>query len=98
MISKIKKAIALFLNKLFKFDFGISSQPGLQPIRVEAIKNPYKSGVMRNLSCICGSGKKLKRCCGLKDELTIDEYMILNEKAKNRALVLKQELEKHKRI
>lgn len=36
-------------------------------------KNPIASGKFRNDPCPCGSGKKIKKCHGVKDVLSKDE-------------------------
>jgi septal ring factor EnvC (AmiA/AmiB activator) len=36
------------------------------------ILNPLKKGKAKNLPCLCGSGKKVKRCCGQFDYMKKD--------------------------
>ena len=38
------------------------------------VSNPLHSGKIRNNLCICGSGKKVKKCCG-KDPIIRDPRM-----------------------
>lgn len=35
-------------------------------------RNPLRDGKLRNLKCLCGSGKKIKKCHG-RDSLSFDE-------------------------
>ena len=37
--------------------------------------NPLASGKFRNAPCVCGSGKKVKKCCGIN-------YVVSEEKRK----------------
>tara|TARA_R110000803_G_C11989469_1_gene321873 strand:+ start:19884 stop:20165 length:282 start_codon:yes stop_codon:yes gene_type:complete len=89
MLSKLKKAIALFINKLFSFNFGITSEPGLQPMTLQKVANPFRTGVLRNSSCMCGSGKKMKKCCGMDDYISVERFAQLNNRAKEVAEILK---------
>jgi hypothetical protein len=41
------------------------------------ISNPYYSGSIRNVPCICGSGKKTKKCHG-KDPFIMDPRLSFN--------------------
>lgn len=36
--------------------------------------NPLNKGSNRNMPCVCGSGKKVKKCHGIKTALTYTEY------------------------
>jgi uncharacterized protein YecA (UPF0149 family) len=35
--------------------------------------NPISNGKNRNKPCFCGSGKKIKKCHGEKDRISLDE-------------------------
>lgn len=36
--------------------------------------NPLSNGSNRNRPCVCGSGKKIKKCHGVKSSVTKDEF------------------------
>ena len=36
--------------------------------------NPLNKGSLRNIPCPCGSGKKVKKCHGIKTAVTYNEY------------------------
>jgi len=40
-------------------------------------RNPLKSGKLRNLPCICGSGKKMKKCCGNVEYIKNDKKILV---------------------
>lgn len=48
--------------------------------------NPISSGKFRNHPCHCGSGKKIKKCCGQKTAITMVELKNIEENVKKRNL------------
>lgn len=40
--------------------------------------NPISSGKYRNDPCPCGSGKKIKKCHGVKTDITLEERNEIN--------------------
>ena len=47
---------------------------GLSLIKPAKYKNPIAKGKYRNNPCVCGSGKKIKKCHGMKEVISKDEY------------------------
>ena len=55
-------------------------------------RNPLSGSDMRNKPCICGSGKKMKRCCGFKYAINKEEL----DKIKTMVQPLKNKMEEKK--
>jgi uncharacterized protein YajQ (UPF0234 family) len=51
--------------------------PDLLPKKL--YRNPLHAGALRNQGCICGSGKKIKRCHGQKYAILKDEAKEINQ-------------------
>lgn len=47
--------------------------------------NPLGAGEFRNKLCICGSGKKIKKCCGKENIVTVEQKKALENLAKAQA-------------
>ena len=58
--------------------------------------NTLSKGQYRNKPCICGSGKKAKRCHGMKSSITLQEAEELDEIIRKHNKALDDELEKMK--
>lgn len=68
---------------------------------IRGIANPLAKGINRNLPCVCGSGKKVKKCHGQELVITQEQYdWIMNaqanrEKEFNQALIDQIEAKKN---
>jgi len=58
-----------------------------EAIEQSLVRNPLTEGQYRNMKCPCGSGKKTKKCHGIKTAITKDEFKEIVEmgKAANKA-------------
>lgn len=63
---------------------------------VPAEYNPLIKGRVRNLPCICGSGKKIKSCCGTKRLVPKQYADFLNRMKITQDETLMKELAAHK--
>ncbi len=52
-------------------------------------RNPLAIGSIRNHPCICGSGKKIKKCHGIESSMTMDEAKVVSELIKKHNLMAK---------
>lgn len=58
-------------------------------------QNPLSRGKLRNDPCPCGSGKKIKKCHGVKHALSKDELADIHEMINNFNKRFKEALEKN---
>ena len=74
--------IKAYLTRIFwqikRFFYKSTAQVEVQPTMVE---NPLLKWP-RNFNCVCGSGKKFKKCClpGLNRQVTIKDAREINKK------------------
>ena len=68
---RLKEVASLFEERGWKYTIGLEPDKPEDISDLEILLNPAKpkiaeKKVNRNESCPCGSGKKYKKCCGLK--------------------------------
>lgn len=61
----------------------------------EIVSNPLRKGELRNCPCLCGSGKKIKKCCGKAMAVPRQFAEALNRLALDQASLLESELAAH---
>lgn len=68
-----------------KWRRGQDSQRGEGIFRLSEgwVSNPLHSGRVRNLPCICGSEKKVKKCCG-RDPIIRDPRMVYSTEQRHK--------------
>lgn len=55
-------------------------------------QNPLIDGNLRNIPCPCGSGKKVKKCCGDKRSITKESSNLIKNLVLEGKRILEQEL------
>lgn len=61
----------------------------------DVVSNPLRNGTLRNCPCLCGSGKKIKKCCGTAMAVPKTFAEALNRLALDQASLLSSELVAH---
>lgn len=78
-------------GKKYSRDYGDSYLPGRN-----ADFNPLIDGNLRNTPCLCGSGKKVKKCHGVKRIITSEDAQLIKDLALDAKKVLEEQLAAYK--